>query len=330
MKGQKQMKKVIAIACVALGLAAVAAPKVTIDKIENTSVWSTKKVTYTVSDVPDKKVGEYWYTLAFDVTAYGVTKMVEKGQAQNGTFTETLDTAAIFGETRKDPKAKIRVSVESNPPELQLWEGGPIFAECNVGANAPHESGYYFWWGDTVGYKRNANDDGWVSAKDGTTPIHFSACAPANSTFDDDEDELKSRGYIDDVANPVLNAAHDAATAYLGAPWRMMTKAELDKLVDETVCERTWTNNWEGTGKNGYVVKGKGAYAANSVFFPAVGCGVAADLGSSGSIGYYWSSAQSSILHTSSLNFDSSKFNADSTHIRFWGMPVRAVRGFAE
>ena len=320
------MKKVIAIACVALGLAAVAAPKVTIDKIENTSVWSTKKVTYTVSDVPDKKVGEYWYTLAFDVTAYGVTKKVEKGQAQNGTFTETLDTAAIFGETRKDPKAKIRVSVESNPPERQLWEGGPIFAECNVGANAPHESGYYFWWGDTVGYKRNANNDGWVSAKDGTTPIPGEI-----QTYGKDAATLKSLGFIDDAANPVLNAAHDAATAHLGAPWRMMTKAELYKLVDETVCEWTWTNNWEGTGKNGYVVKGKGAYAANSVFFPAAGDGLGASLSGSGSYGNYWSSEPYGGLdhHAWDLYFTSSSSIVGDEH-RDHVLSVRPVRGFAE
>ena len=38
---------------------------------------------------------------------------------------------------------------------VQLWENGPFWAECNVGASQPEESGYYFWWGDTVGYKRN-------------------------------------------------------------------------------------------------------------------------------------------------------------------------------
>ena len=43
-------------------------------------------------------------------------------------------------------------------PELggvQLWENGPYWAECNVGATKPEEYGYYFWWGDTVGYARN-------------------------------------------------------------------------------------------------------------------------------------------------------------------------------
>ena len=29
---------------------------------------------------------------------------------------------------------------------VQLWENGPYWATCNVGATKPEESGYYFWW----------------------------------------------------------------------------------------------------------------------------------------------------------------------------------------
>ena len=35
---------------------------------------------------------------------------------------------------------------------VRLWEGGPLWADRNVGADEPWEPGYYFWWGDTVGY----------------------------------------------------------------------------------------------------------------------------------------------------------------------------------
>ena len=38
---------------------------------------------------------------------------------------------------------------------VQLWENGPYWAECNVGAAKPEDYGYYFWWGDTVGYTRS-------------------------------------------------------------------------------------------------------------------------------------------------------------------------------
>ncbi len=37
--------------------------------------------------------------------------------------------------------------------KVQLWEGGPYWATTNIGAEKPEDFGYYFWWGDTVGYK---------------------------------------------------------------------------------------------------------------------------------------------------------------------------------
>ena len=48
---------------------------------------------------------------------------------------------------------------------VQLWEGGPYWAETNIGAEKPEDYGYYFWWGDIVGYKREG--DSWV-ASDGS------------------------------------------------------------------------------------------------------------------------------------------------------------------
>ena len=36
---------------------------------------------------------------------------------------------------------------------VQLWENGPLWATTNIGADSPTDVGYYFWWGDTLGYK---------------------------------------------------------------------------------------------------------------------------------------------------------------------------------
>ena len=44
---------------------------------------------------------------------------------------------------------------------VQLWKDGPVWAFCNIGATVPEECGYYFWWGDTVGYVRENNN--WVA-----------------------------------------------------------------------------------------------------------------------------------------------------------------------
>ena len=323
------MKKILAVAVAALGLAAVAAPKVTIDKIEDGDVWSTKKVTYTVSDVP-AETSHVGHDLAFDVTAYSVTTNIKMGVAQNGTFTYMLDTAAIFGETRKDPKAKIRVSVErKGRGGVQLWENGPYFAECNVGATKPQDYGYYFWWGDTVGYKRNGSS--WVSVKDGSS-FSFSSSNSKIKTYNKSIAELYSAGYIDaNSADGKLKPEYDAARAHLGAPWRMMTKAELDKLVDTTYCTRTWVTSYNGKSVKGYVVKGaQDPYKNKEVFFPAAGYGNGSSLFISGSYGFYWSSTPNSSSYDAwLLYFYSSYFSADDGN-RYLGFTVRPVRGFAE
>jgi len=147
---------------------------------------------------------------------------------------------------------------------VQLWENGPYWAECNVGATKPEECGYYFWWGDTVGccfFRNSPWDYGWASVKDGTS-------SPFNSCPTDglDNSQLQSAGYIDSTGN--LVAAHDAATAYLGFPWRMPTASEFDALISNCTTTEIW-----GNGRYGLLVMGKGAYATKSIFLPYAGYG---------------------------------------------------------
>ena len=54
---------------------------------------------------------------------------------------------------------------------VQLWEGGPYWADKNIGADKPEDDGYYFWWGDTVGYKREGGS--WVASDGSMSSIWF-------------------------------------------------------------------------------------------------------------------------------------------------------------
>ena len=157
---------------------------------------------------------------------------------------------------------------------VRLWEDGPYWAECNVGATKPDEYGYYFWWGDTVGYKRNAANNGWVSVKDGSV---FSFKRGNCPTFGKGNLQLISDGYI---KSGKLVAALDAATAHLGVPWRMPTDEELSALINN--CTTTWTTL---NGVYGRLVTGKGAYSSKSIFLPAAGSGCGTDLNAIGSGG---------------------------------------------
>ena len=220
---------------------------------------------------------------------------------------------------------------------VQLWENGPYWAECNVGATRPEEYGYYFWWGDTVGYTRSGGtwatnrfygsyrDVTWVSSKGkkmGKSPFDSSKCP----VFGKKKAQLKSAGYIDSTYN--LVAAHDAATAHLGSPWRMPTDAECSNLLNQ--CTTTWITT---NGVSGRLVTGKSAYADKSIFLPAAGDGWVSSRGFSfldgpGSYGFYWSSTTWSGEWSSAWCLQ--VYSGGVVHdIRdyFRGQSVRPVRG---
>ena len=199
---------------------------------------------------------------------------------------------------------------------VQLWENGLYWAECNVGATRPEEYGYYFWWGDTVGYTNTGS--GWISVKDGTS-ISFTESGTAASTYGKNNAALRSAGYIDSTGN--LVAAHDAATAHLGAPWRMPTSDEIQALVDN--CTTTWITT---NGVSGQLVTGKDAYADRSIFLPAAGLGEGSDLHDTGRHGDYWSSTPDSNDSDHAWSLDVPRGLHNDYYYRYNGQSVRPVR----
>ena len=110
-----------------------------------------------------------------------VIQLVATDKSANKTYTARSLTGAVLTEGRhvlrwdaasegaKFSSPNVVFSVSIVRPGTRLWADGPYWAECNVGATKPEECGYYFWWGDTVGYKRNASNNGWISVKDSTS-----------------------------------------------------------------------------------------------------------------------------------------------------------------
>lgn len=229
-----------------------------------------------------------------------VVQLTAADKSANKTYVAQSLTGAVLTEGRhvlrwnaasegaKFSSSNVVFSVSIVRLGVRLWADGPYWAECNVGATKPEEYGYYFWWGDTVGYKRNARNNDWVSVKDGAS---FSFSYENCSTHDKKDSWLQSAGYIDATGN--LVAAHDAATAHLGALWRMPTQEEFVSLI--TNCTSTWTTR---NGVYGRLVTGKGAYSSKSIFLSAAGDGSDSYLRHLASNGYdsegcYWSSTSS-------------------------------------
>lgn len=201
------------------------------------------------------------------------------------------DAKADVGAVKIDD---VVLSVGTKPFGVQLWVNGPCWAECNVGATRPEEYGYYFWWGDSVGYKRNESNNGWIAVEE-------------------QKDNLKD--------------AHDAATTHLGAPWRMPTDAEFSALISN--CTTAWTTR---NGVFGRLVTGKGAYASKSIFLPAAGYGVGSSIYRLGSGGFYWSStpnSSDSSLACGLYFFSDDFYRGDYGDCDSW-KSVRPVRAFVD
>ena len=168
------------------------------------------------------------------------------------------------------------------PDSVQLWEGGPFWATRNIGAAAPWECGYYFWWGDRVGYKREG--DAWVASNGTSSNFSFENAPSAGK----DVSTLLSNGWISSYG--VLASAHDEAHEQWGGEWRMPTDQDFFDL--QRKCRLLWVTWTTRNGVMGYVVQGRGAYASKWIFLPAAGYGT----GYSRSYAHsgYWSSVPGS------------------------------------
>ena len=166
----------------------------------------------------------------------------------------------------------VRITLEAlavSVGKVPLWEGGPYWADRNIGAKKPEDYGLYFWWGDTTGHRPGYN---------------FSSGNSAIYTYGKSVSELQSAGWV--TSSGVLAPSHDAAHVKWGGAWRMPTEGELNDLNSK--CDWTWTTQ---SGVSGYIVRGRGAHAANSIFFPCVNPGHGTSIHDAGWCGYYWTSA---------------------------------------
>ena len=249
--------------------------------------------------------------------------------------------------TTKKPVAKkpaVRKTVEKPATDgnvgvthekVQLWKGGPYWATTNIGAEKPEDSGYYFWWGDTVGYKREKNK--WV-ARDGSSSNFEFERENVPTIYDDEFDNedgfgeaeddmrLEEEGWI--TSDGILAPEHDAAHVHWGGEWCMPDDGELDDLVEK--CDWTWT---KVNGVQGYVVRGRGAFASASIFLPAAGSGFGCQHTGGGLYGRYLSacsgSADSDCNNAWYLDFDSSNCEI-SNYYRYYGFSIRPVQKINE
>jgi hypothetical protein len=186
----------------------------------------------------------------------------------------------------------MKKDIKQNVQAIDLGlPSGTKWADRNIGALNPEDTGLYFSWGNTVGHEAGKDYD-----------------------FEDDYDNTPGSELKGDI-----DLEHDAARVNLGEPWKMPTKEQLKELVDNCESEVATLKGYLGRC---FTSKING----NSIFIPFAGYISGTSLLSRGSHGLYWSSSLDSQTDGYLLIFGSSNVRPADSGYRFDGFSVRAVQ----
>ena len=193
----------------------------------------------------------------------------------------------------------------ANAVDLGL-PSGIKWADRNIGAESPEDTGLYFTWGSVDGFTKDSGrycDGNRNGGRDWTGPYS------------------KEHGSeLGDEQNIPVSEYFDAARKNMGAPWRMPTMAEMTELHNSTYTTWTWTQR---NGMNGYLVVSK--VNGNSIFLPAAGC-FDSSFGGFGVDGYCWESEYYGNEGGKRLYFYSGNIYPTDDCDRYCGTTVRAVQ----
>lgn len=174
---------------------------------------------------------------------------------------------------------------------------GKKWANMNIGATKPEESGLYFSWGNIEGHTADS-DYSYDSATYGRTS--------ASSISSD------------------LTLEQDAAHIIMGDSWYIPSKVDIKELIDNTDFE--WVSDFKGTG----IAGGKYVKKTNSsiyIFIPASGYGENGKIISKGTASICWSSTIETDYQGQAGCLDvSSRWNLVNRNLRYKGLTIRAIQ----
>lgn len=142
-----------------------------------------------------------------------------------------------------------------------------LWADCNVGADSPGDSGIYVAWGELESKDEYLMTNYRFCLGDFNTPTKYYAFNPDRiSTVPD--------------GKTILEPEDDIATVMMGSDWRSPNSDEITELVEK--CTWEWV---AGDDAPGYRVTGPNG---NAIFLPAAGIRTGSRLMYDGHEGYYW------------------------------------------
>lgn len=186
---------------------------------------------------------------------------------------------------------------------------GTLWANCNIGANAPEDYGSYFAWGET-------------KAKTLFTWENYQLCNGSDSEL---TEYCINSDYGTVDGRIVLQSLHDAATYNWGFFWEMPSMAQFEELLngEYTTVQKTMQNDVYGmlitSRRNGH-----------SIFLPAAGMYDEDYLFNDGSRAYYWSrqlyTDTDNPTYACDFNFDTRYTTQNDKQLRYNGLSIRPVR----
>ncbi len=197
---------------------------------------------------------------------------------------------------------------------------GTLWADHNLGADAPESFGDFFAWGNTEpNYTIGGDTDNPTWKKGCSAGYTWKTCknngSPASKTK-----HYKTQTCVDETDNkPELYDKDDAAVQLWGDDWKIPSKEQINELLTE--CDWEWTTV---NGVNGYKVKSR--KNNNYIFLPTAGFRRDLHYLNKGEEGLYWSRTFDSrgIIFASSLNFKADSISCSFNH-RYLGFSIRPI-----
>lgn len=233
------------------------------------------------------------------------------------------------------------------------------WATCNVGANSPEGYGDYFAWGEVEPYYKEGHSQDnpcsdWRSGRNGYNWNSYTWMDHAINdwqgitkyTFADGETAASwysSGVFTGDKGDGVAHTTFadyayedDAARVNWGGSWRTPTLEEVKELMDKANCDWIPTEDYKGTGVQGYIVKSKKpGYTDKSIFLPHADSWYMEKIDVSyGRAGNYWIASLDtdrssryalSLFMNIALEPDSQPIKLSSASRALYGMTVRPV-----
>lgn len=271
--------------------------------------------------VKSYQVGEY-SSVVIDAQAMVGSRTVDYELTWKSSDESIAKVANGIVSTIKEGKCTVTVSVGNVKEsfEITVQKASPqyvdlglsvLWASFNLGALDNKSGGGFYSWGET----ESKTQYEWTTYKWGKS-------SDALTKYNNNSNKGYN-GFTDNKS--VLEKEDDAANIIWGDGWRTPSPDEWAELLNEENCSRTWVNNYQSSGLDGYVLTGKkSGFENRSIFLPLAGY-VVDNIGYA-TTGRYWTNTVGATQQSSNYIYFTSSDILQYSYYRPHGYSIRPVK----